>query len=468
MDKLKKCTICGVEQPLDCFHNKTNSTDGKQKQCKKCIHNYYDRRKEELKRRSKKYYETNKSAIQEQSAAYRKSHKDEIKKRNSTYYYTNKERILECDKQYRESNKEKIREHKKEYAKINEKHIKEYARQWREAHKKEKPPIMPHFSETGELLKRCGTCKQYKSFSMFSKSKHSKDGYKNRCKECVHNYNEKTFESRQRWYKGYHEKNREILINRGRAYYARPDIKERHSAWAKRYAILNKERIQQRSTEYRKANKEKIKERSRLYYLSNPEKRKESQKKYHETHRQEILEKGKVYRQTHKKEIAAYQRSRINNDPAYKLKCRVSKMVWYGLTTKGGDKAGESFFSHVGYTLQELKKHIENQFVRGMSWDNWGTLWQLHHITPQSSYVFTSMDDPDFKECWELENLIPLENKENHRLGTVYRNYTQGKKEPEMKDFYKVDGSLLPWALEEMTRKAAVKIIRKKKEEKWV
>lgn len=33
---MKKCTDCGVEKPLDQFHNKTNSLDGKQSRCKPC------------------------------------------------------------------------------------------------------------------------------------------------------------------------------------------------------------------------------------------------------------------------------------------------------------------------------------------------------------------------------------------------------------------------------------------------
>ena len=58
-----------------------------------------------------------------------------------------------------------------------------------------------------------------------------------------------------------------------------------------------------------------------------------------------------------------------------------------------------------------------------MSWDNWGPYvkdnktWQIDHIIPQSKLVYTSMEDDNFKKCWALENLRPLESIENIKKG---------------------------------------------------
>ena len=39
--------------------------------------------------------------------------------------------------------------------------------------------------------------------------------------------------------------------------------------------------------------------------------------------------------------------------------------------------------------------------------------WQIDHIIPQSSLPFDSFEHPNFKKCWALENLRPLEAMKN-------------------------------------------------------
>lgn len=67
------------------------------------------------------------------------------------------------------------------------------------------------------------------------------------------------------------------------------------------------------------------------------------------------------------------------------------------------------------YTLVELKSHLENLFTSQMNWDNYGSYWHIDHIIPISYFNITSLDCEDFKKCWALNNLQPLEAKENIR-----------------------------------------------------
>lgn len=73
----------------------------------------------------------------------------------------------------------------------------------------------------------------------------------------------------------------------------------------------------------------------------------------------------------------------------------------------------------VGYSLQDLKEHLEAQFKPGMSWNNYGE-WSIDHIRPKASYFFLSADDPQFKELWALDNLQPLWALENSYKGTSW------------------------------------------------
>lgn len=81
-----------------------------------------------------------------------------------------------------------------------------------------------------------------------------------------------------------------------------------------------------------------------------------------------------------------------------------------------GGKRGASWASLVGYTVDELKAHLERQFLPGMTWDNRGINgWHIDHILPISSFDYDSPDHPDFKACWALTNLRPMWGGDNIR-----------------------------------------------------
>lgn len=75
--------------------------------------------------------------------------------------------------------------------------------------------------------------------------------------------------------------------------------------------------------------------------------------------------------------------------------------------------------SSVGWTMPELKAHLEKHFRFGMSWGNYGK-WHLDHIKPRSLFTFSSPHDPQFKECWALSNLQPLWAGENLAKNSTY------------------------------------------------
>ena len=66
----------------------------------------------------------------------------------------------------------------------------------------------------------------------------------------------------------------------------------------------------------------------------------------------------------------------------------------------------------LGYTVQELRKHLEKQFTKGMSWDAFmGGEIHIDHVRPQASFDLS--DDEQWVECWSLPNLRPCWAKEN-------------------------------------------------------
>lgn len=101
-----------------------------------------------------------------------------------------------------------------------------------------------------------------------------------------------------------------------------------------------------------------------------------------------------------------------NATPARKLRTYFGAAIAHAL--KGSGKGGRGWQQIVGYTSADLKAHLERQFAKGMTWDNYGD-WHVDHIVPVSSFVFSSPEDADFKACWALTNLRPMWAAENVR-----------------------------------------------------
>lgn len=85
-------------------------------------------------------------------------------------------------------------------------------------------------------------------------------------------------------------------------------------------------------------------------------------------------------------------------------------------------KGGEKWPDLVGYDVNELKSHLENQFDNEMNWNNYGRIWEIDNIKPIASFNINSYEDKDFKKCWSLNNLRPLSLYENRSRGAIFGN----------------------------------------------
>lgn len=106
-------------------------------------------------------------------------------------------------------------------------------------------------------------------------------------------------------------------------------------------------------------------------------------------------------------------KKRRKEDAAWKLRKNISIAICNNLKSRGYKKQA-SCFNYLGYTLEQLKMHLESQFEPWMNWQNWGIIsnqqktWNIDHIYPQSKLPYDSFEHPNFKKCWALENLRPL------------------------------------------------------------
>jgi|ERR1035438_4037726 hypothetical protein len=143
---------------------------------------------------------------------------------------------------------------------------------------------------------------------------------------------------------------------------------------------------------WRIENKEHCAEYFKEWYLDNKD------------HRKQYLADTKDNIKTvHAKYIRDREVWDLNFKLANRLRARLYKI------TKGLVKAG-SAVKDLGCSIIELKEHLEQQFQKGMTWDNYGT-WHVDHIRAISKFDLT--DRQQFLEACHYSNLQPLWAVEN-------------------------------------------------------
>jgi len=208
-----------------------------------------------------------------------------------------------------------------------------------------------------ELKKVCSKCRAEKRLMEFCKNKNTKDGLNAHCRECVKNYKKNYRQS---------EQGKKVVNDYNREY-----IKEKRT-----------------DEEFRK----KENTQTQKYYYKNKKKINEVKNKRQKTRRMEDL----VFKMRHHATVS------INH-----------------VLKKYNIKKIDSIWKYLPYTPQQLKEHLESLWEPWMNWENYGMIsknkktWNIDHIFPQSLLPFDSFEHPNFLKCWCLENLRPLDAKEN-------------------------------------------------------
>lgn len=208
-----------------------------------------------------------------------------------------------------------------------------------------------------ENTKICSTCKIEKPLSEFHLYKNSKDGHTHRCKECV---------------------SRKKIVS--------TDVKK-----------CGKCGIIKPLDDFNNRKKGKFGKSGICKICQN-----DLSKNY----REENNDKLRNY-------INQWRNNKRKTDPIFKLtqnmRCRI-----YDFLQGRNMKKNNSTFNIVGCTPKELKIYIENKFLDGMNWDNYGFYgWHVDHIIPLDS---ANTEEEIYKLC-HYTNLQPLWQKDNFKKG---------------------------------------------------
>lgn len=286
-------------------------------------------------------------------------------------------------------------------------------------------------------MKRCSKCKEYKELIFFSKNKSTKDGLRNRCKDCDKEY---TLQ-RKCYYKNYYELNKEFILDRVKTYYQenKDSVDKYKSNWSKKNSdrikenriknnnlnpdkyrqkrkedyIKNKEKIKIKNKEYVLKNKDIIKKRKQEWAFKNKEIIAKKKREKYLLNKEEILLKQKNYRLKNKEKRNQYERQKNIEDHFYKFKNNIRKLISYTFKNNKLNKPSKTE-EILGCTVKEFKEYIQSKFTEGMTFNNHNKKgWHLDHIIPISS----AKTEEDIIRLNHYTNFQPLWAEDNLKKG---------------------------------------------------
>ncbi len=207
--------------------------------------------------------------------------------------------------------------------------------------------------------------------------------------------------------------------------------KEQRKAYYRKWCKDNAEYVLKYKRKWAKHHAKQILEQIYKWRKDNAKYFLEYQREYRRKNRKRILKYVEEYRKKNKDKIFEYHRksreknrardgnlqriwkiNKYNTSPGFALSRRISAGIRNSLRRRKKYKSGFHWETLVGYTAEELKRHLESLFLEGMTWTN-REKWQIDHIVPESFFIFDKPTDQEFLYCWSLDNLQPLWSRDN-------------------------------------------------------
>lgn len=117
--------------------------------------------------------------------------------------------------------------------------------------------------------------------------------------------------------------------------------------------------------------------------------------------------------------VRRHHEKRYKEDPKFRLDMLMRATIHRGLR---GRQKTSAYIRHLDWDFMSLRRHIEAQFCGGMTWDNWGEIWELDHVQPRANFDYDSSEHPEFVACWGKANLKPTLKHENREQGYALSN----------------------------------------------
>jgi len=192
-------------------------------------------------------------------------------------------------------------------------------------------------------------------------------------------------------------------------YFARPEVKERLKNYNSKPEVREKHKKYHSRPEVKERNKQNYKSKTKIPPLFGDINIKENYKEYYTLYNSLPHVKERKYKQN---------ADRRKNDINYNLR-NILRARFYSVVKLNNKQS--SVLKLVGCTIEELRSYLEKQFLPEMTWENYGTIWEIDHILPCASFDLTKEEEQ--KKCFHYTNLQPLFKTTEIAESLGYKDY---------------------------------------------
>lgn len=210
--------------------------------------------------------------------------------------------------------------------------------------------------------KKCPSCNIFLPFTDFNRSIFNSDGFQTYCRTCMN-----ALPKKRRNITSFSKEKQDEIRAKNREYYA-----------------LNKNKKDAYLKNWRQQNAEKVKEYS-IKTRSDP------------SNKQRAMERVKL---------------RKISEPGYKMKLSIKSRMRFALK---GEVKSDRTIELLGCSVEYYRDYIQNLFKPGMTFENYGSIWNIDHIIPCAAFDLSMSDEQ--KKCFHYTNTQPLFVEENASKG---------------------------------------------------
>ena len=154
---------------------------------------------------------------------------------------------------------------------------------------------------------------------------------------------------------------------------------------------------------YKQNNKEKIKENNKQWVLKNKKYISDYNKQYNIENKEKKYKTTQEFFKNNPEYMKSWKNNKYHNDIQFKIKDNLRSRFYNALLKQ---HKIVSILDIIGCSIDNLKNHLETQFLPEMSWENHGEIWEIDHIIPCSHFDLTKIEEQ--KRCFNYDNLQPL------------------------------------------------------------
>lgn len=121
------------------------------------------------------------------------------------------------------------------------------------------------------------------------------------------------------------------------------------------------------------------------------------------------IEANQRYIERNRKSVRSYYRKRRADNPDFAMACAARSML-NKVMTRANLRKDATCKEILGYSGSDLRKHLERQFPKGMTWEKRGA-WHIDHIVPVAEFLRRGETNPAVINA--LSNLRPMWARDN-------------------------------------------------------